>query len=1345
MEIHGKFAEFVANLENTMARCGGMVVAAMAVLALSGCAGRELSVACSPEAAGRILAAAPGTTVVLGEGVYALGDLTMPAGVSLRGAGYGKTILDAGGRESGLVLTGGKSASFSDFTLRNTTGAGLVLRGAARQSVQRVAVRDCPVGVTVVQSEDCSLSNLVIADGLSGVSFVDSVTCSLVSATLANIQGTAVTVNGSRKVTIFNVLVAGAAHGIILGEGNRDLAIDHNIYNVNFVGRTFGQFYRKKVESWRVLTGYDRHSQEIGVTFADAAAGDFRVVSPLPWSPNRATTGLMGTMALAGVEAPATDMNGLPRSHRPDVGAFESSLTPPRKADGTFSVTRGAGVVSAGLFDKNDKNVNDLFQNLPLAKGTYEYWLPTRDWQGRPIPAGDYELRLLESDLKLEWLMAAGNGDPQTSKTNGLGKADLYTSGGTHRYSLDPQLVAFTDSGNVILTQLGFESAKHVRMFTPDMGEILWNHGRGGKSVGVAVDGDTTYVLRQQPGQPASLLRIRTADGQPKPFADGSFQKVYDDIKGAAGMTVLNGKMYVTETAANRVHILTGDELEITGGFDVEAPTQIAADAKENLLWVLIGGAEKKLIAWDPDDGDGVPYAPHGNVEGMLEQPTAIAANNGRLTVYSTKTNQVTLFEARLSHNTSSFFEAGVVLRKLRTIGVGGEGNGRIIGERFWSPSAIALGRDGRLAVVDKPRTIVFDADGKVVRQMLGMWGQVISYGKFAGDERWHFFNIGGRYDIILDAKKQTWEPGTYWKYTMKLDGSRASGYDDFPLFFYTVGDQTFTLFRGRDAAENPHHLYVIRMEQDRGVAHVLARYGFDKEGLFRQRADESGVIAVDAPKERISAGEGKAIRSFFIDPAFTNTDYRPDGSMHVAMRDGVLMIPMTGLDEHGIPNYDFTQMRLVAATADGKKTFTSPYDFTSVDDVSIAQDIAYFADGTFAAGVTTRSGPGPDLASEHASSTDLAGFDAAGNMRWFRAMNPFGLKMGFWGVTTMGDLNIYGRAAVEEWEATDRDGLGAGTLAPPLEMDWYCTWLDNHRQTQCFTGEDGQPYMIVGDYIGQAYHWLRLSGHDKLIRQSVPVTVSAALAETLANGPAQPPPVHPAPPAPKITIKRIDKDLPMDGDLAKWRSLGITPIVASPTIQTLNTDPRDVSAVIRLAWNGEDKLFVQVIRFDDVISFHQQESWAHFLQDGIEMNINVFYKAWKYNVTRMKGQDMIFRDTQRRGSVSGLLTNEQAPRKITVLDNAKDVEERKLLEAGSGVDMSGCKVMVVEFTLTPDAIAGMDADSQMEFGRGKKFHVGFAINDNDVPGSENYNAIVWPAMYFTFSRSENFAEATFE
>ena len=65
--------------------------------------------------------------------------------------------------------------------------------------------------------------------------------------------------------------------------------------------------------------------------------------------------------------------------------------------------------------------------------------------------------------------------------------------------------------------------------------------------------------------------------------------------------------------------------------------------------------------------------------------------------------------------------------------------------------------------------------------------GEAISYGWFAGDDRVHFFNINGGYDIVVDAKQRRWVPGSRWRYTM--EGLT-------PIFYYTTAGKNFGVFR---------------------------------------------------------------------------------------------------------------------------------------------------------------------------------------------------------------------------------------------------------------------------------------------------------------------------------------------------------------------------------------------------------------------------------------------------------------------------------------------------------------------------------------------------------------------
>lgn len=1245
----------------------------------------------------RIAKAAKGETVQLPTGTFALGDLAVPDGVSLKGAGYQATIIDATGHDIGIALTGTAPAVISDLAVLNAAQAGIRLDGAAGATLERLLVRKCGSGVLVRKAKDCALRNLIVADNYAGVIFANSANCALVNCTVANSASAALRLESCERLAVFNNLFTFAATGISVSGTQSALAIDRNLYIANWVGRMSGETPRRKVEAWATLSGYDKHSLTLGVTYKDPVAGDYHPTSPLAWAPIRATTSDWGMPNLAGTAAPAKDIDGAPRVGGYDLGAFETAFPAPRPEDGSFKVTSGEGVTSAGLFTKDGRCVHYLFQNQPLQKGTYSFWLPARDWQGRPIAAGAYKLKVTEADMKLDYIAAAGNGDLAMSKTQ-LGNV-------SKRASLDPQAVAFDAQGRLVVAQSGFESGQHVRAYDPQMTEFVWSYPGGGNTVGLTVDGQGRALVMRTP---ASLIRLDAATGNTVAFANGSGERSYREaFTEINGMTWLGDKLYVADPKAGKLVVLGGENLDVSGSFSVPDVKQPAADAKTGLIWAISGG---EIVAMDAQGAIKQRAKP-------VETPTLLAANNGRLAVYSTATRKIAVFDA----------SAPAKLRPLFTIGTGDDGYGPIIAERFWNPRALAMSSTGEIAVADAPRTCLFAADGKAKHLQMGMWGQQISYGWFAGDKRVHFFNIGGGYDIILDAKARSWAPGTRWKYTMEVS----------PIFYFSTSGQNFGVFL-QTVKDRGNFLALARMETG-GVGRVLARYGYDKDGLFLQRdADADGVIKDTDPIEPIVGADGKRITVRLFDGGFANMDTRRDGSLAIPADRGMVFVPMTGLDAKGVPQYDFAHCRNVPGLVEKAPTYTSPYDLKTAESVIVAKDMVCLPDGGYVAALSLRSGPGPDPATEHANSTNLGAFDADGQLRWFSPMNPFGLKLGLHGITNIGGITVAGRGAICEFETMDADGLGTGVLGTPRAMGWGGMWLDNHRQVQGFTGNDGKPYLIVGDYAEQAYHWMALVGYDKVLHRDQTLNVTPALAATLAALPAEPVARWPVPPPPRVVIQKLPGPLPVDGDLAKWRALNIRPIVISAD------NPANNSAVVRIG-HTDDALYVQIIKFDNLLTFHQTEPGKHYLQDGIELNIGTFWSGWKYNITRLTGKgDIILRD--RFFGESRLLTLEEGPRVIKVLDSAVDVPERRLLEAAAGVDMSACKVMIIEFRLGKDALAGLPADRAVVFQPGKTFLLGMMINDNDLAGSDTMGAMVgWPVMYGAFSRDEDLATAVIE
>ena len=111
------------------------------------------------------------------------------------------------------------------------------------------------------------------------------------------------------------------------------------------------------------------------------------------------------------------------------------------------------------------------------------------------------------------------------------------------------------------------------------------------------------------------------------------------------------------------------------------------------------------------------------------------------------------------------------------------------------------------------------------------------------------------------------------------------------------------------------------------------------------------------------------------------------------------------------------------------------------------------------------------------------------------------------------------------------------------------------------------------------------------------------------------------------VIVKKLSALFTIDGDPKKWRALGIAPqIVVTPEAGQGIDGPDDCSAVIRLGYESKN-LYVQVIKFDDVVTMHQPLKF-HYKQDSTEMCVNGFMGGFKFNITRTREHgDTIFRD----------------------------------------------------------------------------------------------------------------------
>ena len=204
--------------------------------------------------------------------------------------------------------------------------------------------------------------------------------CSAVNNTV-----TSISVSGNSHCAIFNDAFVGAPTGIALGADNTDVLVDHNFYVASFAGKFGVQPARRSIASWSQCAGVDSHSASLAIDFADPTNDIYRPTTPVDWRPTAAVTSGWGVASLDAFTAPATDIDGTTRNGVFDAGAYQVSFPAPRHADGTFTIQSSDGVKSAGLYARDNRQVRPLFNNQPLQKGTYSFWLPARDTIGKRV------------------------------------------------------------------------------------------------------------------------------------------------------------------------------------------------------------------------------------------------------------------------------------------------------------------------------------------------------------------------------------------------------------------------------------------------------------------------------------------------------------------------------------------------------------------------------------------------------------------------------------------------------------------------------------------------------------------------------------------------------------------------------------------------------------------------------------------------------------------------------------------------------------------------------------------------------------------------------------------------
>ncbi len=189
----------------------------------------------------RLASAKPGQTITLPAGEFR-GGVTLPAGVSLKGAGLGQTII-----EGGLTVQGGSGAQVSDLTLR---GAGLAVGDAAAVTVARMRATGGASGFTFRNVTKGRLENCISDHNNFGIAINGGADCVVVNCTVASCAEIGLSVAASPNLVAFNNCVVNSTICLNLDKAD-GVRVDHNLYFGTYVAQVREQTPKRILSGWQ--------------------------------------------------------------------------------------------------------------------------------------------------------------------------------------------------------------------------------------------------------------------------------------------------------------------------------------------------------------------------------------------------------------------------------------------------------------------------------------------------------------------------------------------------------------------------------------------------------------------------------------------------------------------------------------------------------------------------------------------------------------------------------------------------------------------------------------------------------------------------------------------------------------------------------------------------------------------------------------------------------------------------------------------------------------------------------------------------------------------------------------
>ncbi|MCL2701923.1 MAG: right-handed parallel beta-helix repeat-containing protein, partial [Phycisphaerae bacterium] len=1006
----------------------------------------------------------------LGEGVVKLSEFRVPPNSRIRGAGFDKTILDAEGKDVALIVDGVQNVDIRDLTIRNAGSAGIRVSHATGITIERVRVTGPVVGINVSDADIVRIANCIVDGGNAGISLKNVFHSTVVNNTIARLGSACVGLSDVTNSVVFNNIFADTSTAVIVS-GKRDgLVIDYNLHACFAAGKIEGHVSRPWLATWQTVSGYDKHSVATGVVFADPDNGDFRPVSMLSWQPGVSTVSNWGAANLTGNSAPKKDIAGTPRDGRVDLGAFEVPTNKTAYAtDGKFKIQSDAGTKSAGVFTPEGKLVRYLFQDLPLPAGTYDFHLPGQTQLGEAIPAGEYEVRVVEADLGVEYGGFVGNlgasNHPQDSNNIGL------------------ICTAWASDGGLLLCNGWTEKAMNLVKIDPVTGKGLWAFKGSSGSFGVASDGKgTAYLVRRTSGwtDPANfqITRINEKDGLPILDEQKNAGAIFEGLTKSVNLdsvAFLGGKLYIADPDANQLLVIDAATMKPLPSISLPNPRSVTAEVKRNRLWVSssnpLGGVEgwahSKAIAVDPD-GNVVVDAP------LADRMVAIAVAGDLLAAADAATGKVFILNIGDDLFDVGYDRGDELVLRLRELGTGDGPYGPWQADRFTFQAGkygestncnLALKPDGTVAVMGPTfgHLSVFDPAGKPVYHAVAHFGNspIIPHWKHStGGTVNLIIENSGKMSFWIDPVKNATGMDGYWG-VPKSATECVGAFEAVSNVRDTYVPLRFGVFRHQPAgAPRPSGLLICRAD---GYVYVpVSLYepaGEGKTGWVVRHEfsvnEAGGLVATDEGTPVAFSGEPVS-RWISVTPA---GDIISTGSLELGMR-----WKFTGLDAKDIPTYEVGP-DLALKRADAQ--LTSPYFFDKKAPFGQSETIEMPGDQGTAVCMVLRDTL-QSMGFSNSGATDLARFAPDGTLLWLRPMNEVAPVQG---IKPLGThmVTSYGHEAW--WMLLTNDGLSMGQFGTPAAWNWEGYWIDHPDHTGAFLGKDGRTHIIAGDYVNTMTH----------------------------------------------------------------------------------------------------------------------------------------------------------------------------------------------------------------------------------------------------------------------------------